>query len=141
MVDSEPVLEKFFYYCHLAGRQCALYRDGDKAGDIKSRFDKTLARLTEKPRIIIGPSNIPVMLTVSDIKALLFTSLYMPVKSFPILATVIHLLHEDKDLGYLAITPELTQFCLSSYRLRTYPDESGIAIGCSDRNYKVSQVP
>ena len=141
MVDADPIFGKFFYYCHLAQEECALYRKGDTVNDLETRFNEVMAKLDKEPAIIVGDhASLPLSLTTSDVKLVIFQSLYSPVKLFPVLAIVLDLIYRDKDLTPLLSRPDLGFACLPNQNLRLYPDDSSFATSCSDRQYKVRSL-
>lgn len=141
MVDADVIIDKFFYYCHVSRELCALYRRGDSPSDIKARFSEVIIKLQEEP-VIVAPMHVrvPITVTASDIRQMLFSAIYSPVKLFPVVALVLDLIYRDEDITALATVPDLTAVCAPNLKLRHYPDESNIAISCSDRQYKVCTV-
>lgn len=139
MRDADAVLERFFYYCHLARDACALYRLGDGGpAQIKKRYEQTMAKLRADPLIVVSRAgHMPIVLLEADIRKLLFTSLYSPTKVFPLLAILLNRLHVGDDLSDVVVAPDFGFTCDADLKMVIYPEESSKAIGCSDRRYMV----
>ncbi|KXH51065.1 hypothetical protein CSAL01_05685 [Colletotrichum salicis] len=142
MQDADSVLERFFYYCHLARDACALYRLGDGGPEqIKQRYEQTMVKLRADPLIVVSRAgHMPIVLMEADIRKLLFTSLYSPTKVFPLLAVLLNRLHVGDDLPDVVVAPDLGFTCDADLKLVIYPEESSKAIGCSDRRYKRNET-
>ncbi|KAI3533602.1 hypothetical protein CSPX01_12675 [Colletotrichum filicis] len=142
MRDADAVLERFFYYCHLARDACALYRLGDGgSAQIKKRYEQTMAKLRADPLIVVSRAgHMPIVLLEADIRKLLFTSLYSPTKVFPLLAVLLNRLHVGDDLSDVVVAPDFGFTCDADLKMVIYPEESPKAIGCSDRRYKRNET-
>lgn len=142
--DADKISDSFATYCHEAGDKCALYRPGDKPSDIDARFWRILAGLKDNPITGIGPTKTPVIVSHSDVRMLLFASLYAPM-IFPIIATLFDLV--EKGLGELLaqfwVLPglyDLKPLCTLHLPAWVYPTEAQVAIMCSDKRYPVSET-
>ncbi|KAJ0308312.1 hypothetical protein COL516b_003581 [Colletotrichum fioriniae] len=142
MRDADAVLDKFFFYCHLARDACALYRLGDGGPEkIKQRYEQTMAKLRANPLIVVSRAgHMPIVLLEADIRKLLFTSLYSPTKVFPLLAVLLNRLHVGDDLSDVVVAPDFGFTCDADLKMVIYPEESSKAIGCSDRRYKRNET-
>src|SRR5688500_8231763 len=95
--DMDAILEKFFSQCHDDGYRCKLYRQGDTVDNVRQRFQSVMQKVRLTPLTIIAPlSRIPVIVTESDLRVVLFRSFYAPVKVFPIIAMMLDLIHRDE---------------------------------------------
>lgn len=138
MQDIDVILEKFHYYCHEAKDLCRLYRANDTVQGVKSRLESVMDRLKTDPLTFTLPQvRLPIVVTYSDIKRVLFTFMYFPIMTFPLMATVLDMIYRGQDLGPLTVAPDLFPLCLSSLPLPYYPEDSPLAIGCSDWRYRV----
>jgi hypothetical protein len=101
-----------------------------------------MKRLAEEPVIVVVKDEFPVMVTASDVKAIVFLSVYFPVSAFPFMAWMLDLIHRRGDLIPIISPsfPQLAQFCPASFRLRYYPDDSPRAVSCSDHGYRVGHA-
>ncbi|KZL82945.1 hypothetical protein CI238_02009 [Colletotrichum incanum] len=140
--DADAVLDKFFYYCHLANNSCALFRDGDDGpGPVKERYEQVMAKLRDEPKTVVSTlGHMPVVLMEADIKKLLFTSLYSPTKVFPLLANLLNLLFVGDDLSDWVIVPDFGFIRDPNFKLPVYPEESTRAISCSDHRYRRNET-
>ncbi|KAI5780216.1 hypothetical protein DFH27DRAFT_584248 [Peziza echinospora] len=87
LVDTDKTLAAFFDYCALAGPlACAFHAATPE--DIRARLAALLADVRDEPRVhSLGPADPqPDLLTWSDLKSLVFRSLYSPLNLFPVLA-------------------------------------------------------
>jgi siroheme synthase (precorrin-2 oxidase/ferrochelatase) len=120
-----------------------LYRDGDEVKDIEDRIEKVLAKLRSQPISWVDEmSKMPLTVTYSDLRMIIFSTLYSPTLAFPMVATIINLLHEGYDeilkqlFGYRG-NFDAQPFCSNALPRTLYPDEAQIAIMCSDKRYRV----
>lgn len=88
--DTDAVMDAFFEYCHLAGKDGCKIFVGESASDIKEAFDSVRNRI-----LIEGPIPVPAtaqrgpeIITASDITLLLFEVLYKPLLKFEKLADI-----------------------------------------------------
>lgn len=141
MQDADAVLEKFFYYCHLAQDACAIFREGDDGPEpIKERYEQVMTKLRAEPLTVVSAlGHMPIVLLEADIKKTLFTALYSPVKIFPLVADFLNRLYNGDDISDMVIAPDLGFMCDAKFKLLIYPGESSSAIGCSDQRYKVGR--
>ncbi|KAK1964290.1 alpha/beta-hydrolase [Colletotrichum sublineola] len=135
--DADAVLDKFFYFCHLAKNGCALFRDGDDGpGPVKARYEQVMAKLRDEPITAISTlGHMPVVLMEADIKKVLFTSLYSPVKTFPLLANLLNRLLIGDDISDWLVVPDFGFIRDPNFKLPVYPEESSRAVLCSDGRY------
>ncbi|KAK1989367.1 TAP-like protein-domain-containing protein [Colletotrichum cereale] len=145
--DADAVLDKFFYFCHLANNDCALFRDGDDGpGPVKERYEQAMAKLRDQPITAISTlGHMPVVLMEADIKRLLFTSLYSPVKTFPLLANLLNrfFVGDDSvgdDISDWLVVPDFGFIRDPDFKLPVYPEESSRAISCSDSRYRRNET-
>ncbi|KAF6805254.1 hypothetical protein CSOJ01_09630 [Colletotrichum sojae] len=139
MRDSDAVLDKFFYYCHLAKEACPLHRDGDEGpSDVMERYQHVMRTLRAQPLLTVSDiTNTPVMLLEADLKKAMFVGLYSPVKLFPLMAMIFDKLYAGCDLGSfdgVGAWPML--MCHNNLGFPYFPEESQPAIGCSDQQVK-----
>ncbi|KAF5129745.1 putative hydrolase [Metarhizium anisopliae] len=83
-VDSDAIVDKFFDGCFHAGPQvCRLARPQDKsASDLRTRFWPWVKQIDEAPVAGVGPLGSSIVLTGTDIRLVLVTAAYTPLKSF-----------------------------------------------------------
>jgi len=143
LIDADAIFDSFSTYCHQATSKCALYRSGDDAKDIENRFLGVLNRIKKQPVVIISPFvTVPLVVTHSDIKSLLFSTLYGPTQVFPAVATIVDYLHRGFDdiLGQFIIPPAVIPlgiYCEQTLPSWLYPTDALNAIMCSDKRYPV----
>jgi hypothetical protein len=142
--DADTIFDSFAGYCHEAGVGCALYRNGDKVEDIQERLDGVLHDIEKNPIMAIEPStNSPIIISISDIRLILFSTLYAPTGTFPIVASFINLVYEGQGelLGQLfgaALVHDLKSTCEPQLPAFLSPSDAQLAIMCSDKRYPVS---
>ncbi|EFQ28025.1 uncharacterized protein GLRG_03169 [Colletotrichum graminicola M1.001] len=138
--DADAVLDKFFYFCHLAKTGCALFRDGDDGpAPVKERYEQAMAKLRDEPITAVSTlGHMPVVLMEADIKRVLFASLYSPVKAFPLMAKFLNRLFVGDDISDWLIVPDFGFIRDPNFKLPLYPEESVWAVLCSDSRYRVS---
>ncbi|GKT58869.1 prolyl aminopeptidase [Colletotrichum tofieldiae] len=136
------ILDKFFYYCHRAKNGCALFRDGDDGpGPVRERYEQAMAKLRDEPMTVISTlGHMPVVLMEADVKKVLFTSLYSPIKVFPLLANFLNRLFVGDDLSDWVIVPDFGFIRDPNFKLPVYPEESTGAITCSDQRYRRNET-
>jgi hypothetical protein len=138
LVDADKILRGFFTHCYEEGLRCPLYRPGDDAQSIESRYHEILASLQNEPRVVIQPGiNMPVILTASDIKYLTFVALYLPRILFISVAYALNAIWTGGPLQTFVSYPLLGIAC-ANLSLPVWPDDSGIAVRCSDMEYVAS---
>ncbi|KAI1214614.1 alpha/beta-hydrolase [Annulohypoxylon truncatum] len=135
--DTDAIWDKFFSYCADAGSRCPFYQSGDKPGDIKSRVDGTMNWLEKEPAIVLPyQANVPLLITASDVKMIIFSGLYSPIASFPAIATLLRAI-VDGNLDSFVTSPAPTVLC-HNLTLPQWPDDAQKVIGCSDKRYKLN---
>lgn len=136
--DTDAIWDKFFDYCADARDRCPFYQLGDTAEDIKIRVDNLMNWLEKEPAIALPYRvNVPVLVTASDIKMLIFSGLYSPIASFPAIAIYLKAILDD-NLELMIPNPVPTILC-HNLTLPQWPDDAQKVIGCSDKRYKVCQ--
>lgn len=103
------------------------------------RFQSVLESLADQSRVYAIKGNMPVYVTYSTVKALLFSATYAPVV-FPIIAMIFDALHRGLDLSSFVQPIDLSPLCESKPRdvHVKYLDDGGVAVMCADQKYKVS---
>ncbi|KAI1135702.1 alpha/beta-hydrolase [Hypoxylon sp. FL0543] len=136
ILDTDAIWEKFFVYCADAGPQCPLFRLGDKPESIKKRFTDIMNWLEKEPAIVFPKqANVPVLITVSDFRLIIFSALYAPIAAFPVVALLLKALVDGQLSDYVA-SPAPTLLC-HNITLPRWPDDAQKVIGCSDKRYKL----
>jgi pimeloyl-ACP methyl ester carboxylesterase len=143
LLNTEDVELSFFKFCHEGGKLCAFYREGDTEQDISDRFYQALERLKEKP--VIGTQDItmtPAIITWEYYRTVIFSLLYFPQNSFPILAIFMSLI-ANNDVstvtqlgGWSGALLDFTPFCGMKSAPYTGKDAQG-GILCGDKRYPV----
>jgi len=140
------VSDSFAKYCHQAESSCQLYREGDKIEDLTARFYSVLESLRDKPIASIDKNiGAPVVINHSDIKMMVFSTLYRPTVGFPAIAYLFDLLYkgQHEKIGQLLGAPVAFRrkpSCGLPGPYWGYPEESQRAIMCSDKRYPVSEL-
>lgn len=89
LTDNEKAMESFYTFCHHAGpSECALAKENGTIVEIKERFQGILESLYHNPLPINSPHG-PEVLTWSDMKLTIFSSLYQPRLVFPIISELL----------------------------------------------------
>jgi pimeloyl-ACP methyl ester carboxylesterase len=145
--DTDAVYNSFAKYCHKAEAKCALWRPNDTVTDIDHRLENIFISLKKEPISFVDPeTKMPVIITYTDIRLLMFLTLYAPTKTFNVIAQVLDLI--DRELYSILSTIfawpaeyELPAFCgtsTSASHSTGYGSEAQFAIICSDKRYIVS---
>ncbi|XDG01779.1 hypothetical protein ABKA04_001394 [Annulohypoxylon sp. FPYF3050] len=136
--DTDAIWNKFFDYCAEARNRCPFYQLGDTPEDIKIRVDNLMNWLEKEPAIALPYRiNVPVLVTASDIKMLIFSGLYSPIASFPAIAIYLKAILDD-NLSLMIPNPVPTILC-HNLTLPQWPDDAQKVIGCSDKRYKLNE--
>lgn len=136
ILDTDAIWDKFFDYCVDAGPKCAFFLLGDTPATIKKRFDETFSFLEKEPAVVLPRyANVPVMVTASDIKMVIFSALYAPITGFPLVAQILKALVEG-NMDYFVAAPMSNLLC-HNLTLAVWPDDAQKVIGCGDKRYKV----
>lgn len=86
--DTEKVVQTLYATCARAGPTlCPLAHPSSTPADIESRVADLLASLYHNPLPVPGPT--PEVISYSDVKLLIFSSLYGPIATFPTLARLL----------------------------------------------------
>ncbi|KAH8663919.1 TAP-like protein-domain-containing protein [Xylariales sp. PMI_506] len=140
LLDSDKILEKLFEYCHAGGLECPLYRPGDTQTQIKERYLAALQSLRERPRIVSYPGvNMPIIVTESDVKPVIFLALYSPYALFPVIAEFLNTIITDAPLHPFVFPVVLQPFC-GNITIPIWPDDAQKAVMCSDKRYKLNDT-
>ncbi|KAL2178394.1 TAP-like protein-domain-containing protein [Thermothelomyces heterothallicus CBS 202.75] len=143
LVDADKVLDEFFRYCAAAGRDCALYRDGDQADDVRRKYEAVMERLRTSPVTFIHPDYFyPVILRESLVKQLAFAVLYSPIQGFPGLAWILDCIYEGryKQLSAMFQDAELMCSVPGNNLLMGLKTDAQRAIMCSDKRQPVNMT-
>ncbi|KAL8392788.1 hypothetical protein RB595_002824 [Gaeumannomyces hyphopodioides] len=136
LADTDSVLASFFGYCHDAQERCYFYRKDDSPEAMAARYRRLMARLEDDPIIVIPDQvRMPVLLRASDLKTAVFGMLYSPVATFPTLSLLLFIIESGLDLSRLVVPPNLAPVCSATYVPVQYPEDSQLAIMCSDRRH------
>lgn len=139
-MDADAIWAKFFDYCVDAGALCSYYQPGDSPEDQEERFNELMTSLQEEARIVVVPGrNTPVIVTASDIKGIVFMSLYSPTMVFPIVADVITALATNRGLEQFVFPPSFPALC-QNVSLPVWPDDAQNAVMCSDKRYRLNDT-
>ncbi|KUJ21744.1 alpha/beta-hydrolase [Mollisia scopiformis] len=140
--DADTIFNSFSTYCHKAEGQCAMYRDGDKPEDITKRFESVMDRIKKTPLMFANKnSNMPLIITHSDLKRLIFGTLYSPTGLWNIIATIFDALSRGQDSVLdSGIVPELPLLCQDLLPYWAYPTDAQDAIMCSDKRYTLNET-
>ncbi|RYP55895.1 hypothetical protein DL771_012271 [Monosporascus sp. 5C6A] len=123
--QMDEAMGKFSSFCHSAGPEtCSFW--GPTPADITTRMDGIIHQLQNHPVPVSGVQSrdLPALVTYSDLKALFINAIYAPLRSFPVMADILHQL-ERGDVSALAgmfdglrITSDarLVIQCADSYR-------------------------
>lgn len=82
LTDNEKAMESFYAYCFNAGTECSLAAPNGTVADIKERVLDIVESLYHNPLPINSPQG-PEVLTWSDLKLIIFSSIYQPQLTFP----------------------------------------------------------
>ncbi|KAF8866925.1 alpha/beta-hydrolase [Acephala macrosclerotiorum] len=140
--DTDAIMDSFSTYCHEAKDKCPMYKDGDKPEDIDDRLNSVLERIKATPLTFSSQrSNVPVVIRHSDLKKLLFGTLYSPTAVWMLIASIFNELAEGHDeiLENLVYLPELALVCGSLLPYWLYPSDAQNAIMCSDKRYPLNE--
>lgn len=110
ITDTEKIITAFFHYCFLAGSEgCAFFSPSEE--EIRQRLDNLLESLRKKPVVVVGTENslTPAIITYSDIKRLITSTLYRPILLFPTLAKILAALEKGDGEPYLELIPPISQ--------------------------------
>lgn len=87
--DTEKDMSSFYTFCLLSGPEiCPLTTPTSSARDIEKRVQKIVDSLYHRPLVLNSPSG-PEILTYTDLKGIIFSSLYTPAVVFPVVAKIL----------------------------------------------------
>ncbi|KAH9904770.1 TAP-like protein-domain-containing protein [Xylariomycetidae sp. FL2044] len=137
--DADEIWDSFFTSCAEAGPpRCRFALIGDTPERLKHRFDQIMAVLQKQPAIVLlTDANMPSLFTASDLKLMIFTSLYSPRRVFPLVANILRAI-ADGNLGSMTSRTSLSAYCHSP-QLPLWPDDATKTIACSDKRYKLDE--
>jgi pimeloyl-ACP methyl ester carboxylesterase len=136
LVDTEKSMDAFYFHCARAGWPACLLANetgGSTPSNIKERSEKIIQSLYHNPLPVYAPH--ADVLSYSEIKSLIFTSLYAPILVFPAMAFTL-LAIEQRDNASLAplvwaLHPSSCATSDPQFDYATAADAQ-IAIACSD---------
>ena len=104
LLDTDKIMTSFFYFCHKAGKNCALYRDGDSESDVQARYQETIDDLKRNPIKGVNPSTLtPTVITHDTLKFFIFQLFYSPIATFPMMAQILDMHHRRDEKNLLSI--------------------------------------
>ncbi|QIW95476.1 hypothetical protein AMS68_000994 [Peltaster fructicola] len=146
LIDTEKEMKSFYSYCASAGYPaCALAKKGSTSADVEARVSDILDSLLHNPLPIIGTS--PEVITYSDVKHLIFVSLYSPMAMFPVAANIladieqgngtsmayrIREIHEPYCPSQDAISIQSNQTKPQERKLEALSQDASTGIACTD---------
>ena len=142
IMDTDSILDSFPKYCFEGKENCSLYRPGDSYEDIKSRFHGAQEKLRVNPISFVGPtSHYPFILTIDDLRSILFSALYTPNVMFKVVALLLDAILEEnyQILEAMYTLARRDSFCIAQPE-SGYPTDAQLAIICGDKRYPVSLV-
>lgn len=126
LVDTEKDLNLLYYHCARVGYpKCALANETGEttAAGVEARVHNITMSLYHNPLPIIS-RQVPGIVSYSDIKSLLFTSLYSPIQIWPFAAEILARI-ENGTLG-------VDTFNQNSFMVEAIGAGATMAIACSD---------
>ncbi|KAG0125369.1 TAP-like protein-domain-containing protein [Tuber indicum] len=134
--DTDKVLASFSTYCSQAGPLRCAFHTGSTPEDITVRLHNLLQKLSAEPLPIPSSqstTSTPEIITESDVRNLLFASLYAPLGWFPIVAQILAALEIGDGRGYLEVARAGFECdCPGGLRTPNTGGEVALAIACSD---------
>ncbi|KAK4508110.1 hypothetical protein PRZ48_001848 [Zasmidium cellare] len=121
LVDTERDMGLFYYHCARAGYPaCALANETGKTTEegVKARFANILESLYHNPLPVVQNGH-PEVISYSDVRSLIFASLYSPVQAFPFVANMLASIEKGDGIWF-------ANFLLDYYKY-TCPGCSGSA--------------
>ncbi|KAJ4322017.1 hypothetical protein N0V94_002596 [Neodidymelliopsis sp. IMI 364377] len=89
LVDNEKAMDSFYSYCLVSGPDvCPLAKNATTTINIKNRAHKIVQSLYHNPFMFASAEG-PEVFTYSDLKALIFSSIYQPQITFPFLGVIL----------------------------------------------------
>lgn len=146
LLDTDKIMTSFFHFCHKAGKECALYRDGDSESDVQERFEKANEKLKKNPIKGVSPRSLtPAVFTHYLLKYVIFSFFYSPIVTFPIMAQILDMLHRGDEKTLLSIFAtgnaiNQDMFCSDEIFSGYEGQDAQLAIMCSDKRYPVSHI-
>lgn len=89
--QMDETMEQFSSFCHSAGPEtCSFW--GPSPADISSRMDSIIHQFQNHPVPVSGvqSQDLPTLVTYSDLKALFMNTIYAPLRTFPVMADILH---------------------------------------------------
>lgn len=88
--DTDKVMENFIESCRQAGPDRCSFSTGNSSEDLGANLEQVLQSLNRTPLAVPGSDmRGPDVITYSDVMRLIKESLYVPLKSFPVLADLL----------------------------------------------------
>ncbi|CAI7646519.1 unnamed protein product [Penicillium manginii] len=123
--QMDEAMETFSTFCHYAGPQnCSFW--GPTPENITAKLDGITRQFRNRPVPLSGVvgSNLPTMVTYSDLKTLFLNALYTPLAKFPDMADVLHQVERGNVSGLTGLFEQsnsitdarLTITCTDTYR-------------------------
>ncbi|KAG9245276.1 TAP-like protein-domain-containing protein [Calycina marina] len=139
LLDADVTFTSFFVYCHLAGSEACPYYIGNSAGDIFSRFERTVARLDAKTARAQSWENATLIeSTLTGLKVIAFRFMYVPLGSFSDMAEVLVLLETaSHNLTMESFSAMHNSVQNSTGEAFGDTNVAQVAISCSDNGNKL----
>jgi pimeloyl-ACP methyl ester carboxylesterase len=138
--DADKAMASFYTYCVLVGPEiCPLATINSTAKDVELRVHNIVQSLYHNPIQVSSPHG-PEILTYSNIKSALFSSLYEPITFFPFIAQILAAVEQGSgsiiDDLVRAQRPTHIYSCPINGSVERqqphYPQDATVAILCSD---------
>ncbi len=147
LLDTDKIMTSFFHFCHKAGKNCALYREGDSESDVQARYQEANDNLRKNPIKGVNPTTLtPTVITHHILKSFIFQFLYSPIATFPIMAQIIDMVHRRDETTLMSIftsgsAVNQDMFCSNQIFSGYEGQDARLAIMCSDKRYPVRYDP
>ena len=105
--DTDKVMSAFYYFCHKAGPEfCSFHASSPSV--IETRLNKLFQSLKKNPVIVPSPldsiNELPSIISYSDVRRLIASSLYRPLVMFPPLAEALAALEAGDGSPFLNLS-------------------------------------
>ncbi|KAG0652086.1 hydrolase [Hyphodiscus hymeniophilus] len=104
--DTDKVMEAFYHFCHIAGPSSCTFHASSSLS-IQSRLESLLQSLKKSPVIVLPSLNstdeIPIIISYSDVRRLIASSLYRPLVMFPRLAEALTAIEAGDGNAFLDV--------------------------------------
>lgn len=103
---ADEAMTSFLEHCFEAGQRCRFYANDTSVATMRSRVDAILADVEKNPIVVTDSESVqyPTIMKTLDVLGTLYSQLYEFIEGFPVIASILSGLEQNRNTTALMIT-------------------------------------